>query len=282
MCLCHLVHIPTQGFVIAGLAVPLLVEEYPNISPAMQNLMTSVENHTVEEIIIVILYILIVESGFVPFRCEALGDDESCRYNVKQLRQLSVAPRSLRNSDGVYIAYFILTPFSNIKCKLVCVPLGTSLIANMYSTSTDKSFGKPINPADYVALYPTQVTFKRLKSLSREFKNEVVIPIRTVILNEVHQTSVGMFALPIEVLFKIVSYLSVNDFLKWTSTCKYLYHTFSYDDHIWKRFCSLNYIKRETGDEKETFRECFQRKIAFRKRLFRLRLQGGVSPIDCT
>lgn len=254
----------------------LLVEDYPNMSPAMQNVMSSLENPTIEEIVVLVLYILVVETGFIPFPSEPVQGDESCRYNARRLRCLSASPSRWKNKDGVYTIYFILSPFPEVMCKLVCIPVGTCFVANMYSSCTDKSFAKTINPAEYVALYPTQVTFKRLKSLSRDFKDQVVIPIRTVILNQVHQTTVGLFALPVEVLLRIIHYLQVDDFLRWSSTCKYFFHTFSYDEHIWKQYCNLKFCKHKDIGDKETHRGYYRRKINFRNRV---RFQSVLSQI---
>uniref|UniRef100_A0A1B6KWZ0 F-box domain-containing protein n=1 Tax=Graphocephala atropunctata TaxID=36148 RepID=A0A1B6KWZ0_9HEMI len=250
-----------------GVVEALLVEEYPAMSTAMRNLTSSLENPTLEEIVVVVLYILIVESGFVPFPSEPVGGDYNCGYNANRLRLLTASPKSWLDGNGVYRLYFTLVPFSESKCKLVCVPVGSCLVANMYSTCSDKTFAMVINPADYVALYPPQIIFKRLKSLSLNFKDKVVIPIRTVILNEMHQTSVGLLALPVEVLLKIVSYLRVDDFLKLTSTCKYFFHTFSYDEHIWKQYCLLKFCRPGDLGAKETHRAYYQRKINFRNRV---------------
>lgn len=263
-------------FVIAGSFGALLVEEYPNMSPAMQNLMFSLENPTIEEILVVLLYILIVESGFVPFPSDPVPGDGSYSYNAQRLKQLSARPRSWRDVDGVFRIYFTLASFVDEKCKLVCVPVGSCFVANMYSRCSDRTFALVINPSDYVALYPNQVIFKRLKSLSYNFKNQVVIPARTVILNEIHQTSVGLFALPVEVLLKIIKYLQVDDFLKWTSTCKYFFHTFSYDEHIWKRYCELKFCRpvdlQMSPHIRETYRQYYYRKITFRNRVSSLRI----------
>uniref|UniRef100_A0A1B6K423 F-box domain-containing protein n=1 Tax=Homalodisca liturata TaxID=320908 RepID=A0A1B6K423_9HEMI len=250
-----------------GVVEALLVEEYPAMSTAMKNLTSSLENPTLEEIVVVVLYILIVESGFVPFPCEPVAGDENCRYNAHRLRVLTASPKSWLDGDGVYRIYFTLAPFPEEKCKLVCLPVGSCLVANMYSTCSNKSFAMMINPAEYVALYPTQIIFKRLKNLSLKFKDQVVIPIRTVILNEVHQTTVGLFALPVEVLLKIISYLQVDDFLKFTSTCKYFFHNFSYDERIWKQYCLLKFCRPSDLGAKETHRAYYQRKINFRNRV---------------
>lgn len=237
------------------------------MSPAMQTLVSTLDRPTLDEIAVVLLYILTVETGFVPFPSESVPGDEDCGYNIQRIRSLTASPRSWRNRDGVYHLHFVLSPFPEEKCHLVCVPVGVSLLANMYCSCSRESFIMYVNPADYVALYPNQMIFKRLKSLSFNFKKDVVIPIRTVMFNEVHQTNVGLFSLPVEVLLKIISFLQVTDFLRWTSTCKYFFHTFSYDERIWKRFCLSKFLRPSDLRPKETHREYYQRKIHFRNRV---------------
>lgn len=236
------------------------------MSPALQSLASHADSSTLEEIMVMVLYLLVVETGYVPFPSDSMPGDDTCRYNSRRMKTLSPSPKSWLDSTGFYQTNFILAPYPEERCKLVCVPFGTNLIANMYCTNSNKIFACVINPSEYVALYPNQVVFKRLKNLSLNFKSQVVVPIRTVMLNEVNQTTVGLFALPVEVLLKIVSFLKVNDFLKWSSTCKYFFNMFSYDERIWKRFCLLKFYQPSV-DVKESHREFYRRKMNFRNRV---------------
>lgn len=254
-----------------GMSKALLIDEYSasDIPQPVSTIFSTLENSTIADLTVVVLYLLTVECGFVVLGTKPEPEDNICQFNVKRVRTPSCLPPGWKDAEGIYRLSFILQPFPNEICKLVCIPISNKLITNMILTgSLLESYSMIIETTDFfgkITNSPPQL--KKLKTLSKTYKDELPWRVRSSILNMKGVVNGSILGLPIEILSKIVYMLDDRSFIRFISTCNYLYNTFKNIDQIWHILYIKKFGTNETRQRSSTWRTEYQlRQIEYQKR----------------
>lgn len=240
----------------------LLIDEYSasDIPQPVSMVFSTLENSTIADLTVVVLYLLTVECGFIMLGTEPEPGDDSCQFNVKRVRKLTCLPPGWKDSEGIYRLSFILQPFPDEICKLVCIPISDKLITNMILTgSFSESFSMVVETTDFfgkITKSPPQLN--KLKILSKMYKDELPWRMRSCILNMKGLVNGSILGLPVEILLKIVCMLDVRSFISFMSTCSYLHSTFKNMDQIWHALYITKFGTNEIERRSSTWKTEYQ------------------------
>lgn len=245
-----------------GMSKALLIDEYSasDIPQPVSVLFSTLDNSTIADLTVVVLYVLTIECGFIVLGAEPQPGDESCQFNVKRIRSLSCLPTGWKDSEGIYRLSFILQPFPTEICKLVCIPVNDKLITNMVlSGSFTESYSIIVETTDFFGkITNSSPQLKKLKTLSKIYKDELSWRMRSYILNMKGVVNGSILGLPVEILIKIMCMLDDRSFVRLISTCSYLYNTFENVDQIWHTLYIKKYGAHEIQNRSNTWKMEYQ------------------------
>lgn len=249
----------------------LLIDEYSasDIPQPVSVIFSTLENSTIADLTVVVLYMLTIECGFVVLGAEPEPGDGSCQFNMKRVRKPGCLPAEWKDSEGIYRLSFILQPFPEEICKLICIPVGDKLITNMILTgSFSESYSMIVEITDFFGKITNSCPqLNKLKILSKMYKDKLAWRVRSSILNMKGVVNGSMLGLPVEILLKIICMLDDRSFIRLISTCSYLYNTFENIDQIWHALYIKKYGTHETQRRSSTWKSEYQlRQKEFKKR----------------
>lgn len=255
----------------SGMSKALLIDEYSasDIPQPVSMILSTLENSTVADLTVVVLYVLTVECGFIALGAESEPGDSSCQFNVRRVRMLSCLPAGWKDNEGIYRLSFILQPFPNEICKLVCIPVNDKLIANMILTgSLNEAYSMVVDTTDFFGnISNSSPQLMKLKTLSKKYKDELPWRVRSSILNMKCVINGSILGLPIEILLKIIYMLDDRSFVRLISTCSYLYNTFENVDQVWHSLYVRKYGTEEVQRTSGTWKMEYQlREKEYRER----------------
>uniref|UniRef100_A0A1B6C3M3 F-box domain-containing protein n=2 Tax=Clastoptera arizonana TaxID=38151 RepID=A0A1B6C3M3_9HEMI len=185
---------------------------------ALSILMKSAVNYSRHDVVVVLLYILTVETGFTPLHLYPLPFNPSQHFDIRRMRLLKKMPSEWKR-ESYYKLEFVVHNCSNSNCYLICKPIGNHLSVTMFYK--EKAFSMIFNPSRFINDNPL-FRFKDLCCLSNKFKNTVVLPLRSCILNDFGLQD-GLLSLPVELIITLSCYLNKRNLNSFTCTCKYFY-----------------------------------------------------------
>lgn len=198
---------------------PILIEDYKyEESPeSLQHLMTFFESshksQSKVDILVGIIFLLMVECGFVPSNytsCEPSFD-----FHYKRMMQLSknLPVEGPRGSDH-YCFKMVLPNLEQFEVKLVIVCVSDDLIVNCFVKGMRGHFNVLLDPLTYFTssnVNLKEVKFQHLDHLSRLIKNNVAFPAKSYILKQNGIALPCLEDLPPEVVFIIMKQLPLVD-----------------------------------------------------------------------
>lgn len=206
-----------------------LLEEYePNELPqSLKNLLeyfgtTGVELST-HDTFIVFLYILMLETGFVPRDyfddVEGNGSNDYCYHRINVMTKKF--PLNWKGDRSYYIS-FILPCLPNAICKFFCLVAGEDILATCTLQDIKIGFSYLFDPAIYIVdtNIGTKKLFQNLRGLSVKFKSEISYRLKTFMLTTNKVPHNNLYFLPIEVILHILEYVNEKDLKNFAKTCR--------------------------------------------------------------
>lgn len=243
---------------------PMLCSETEDgqVPHSLETLYQSAGCSSISDALIVLVHLLMLESGYIPQGTEA---------------KASSMPHKWRSS-GVYKLQYVHPLCEDGFAVLTCVPLGNLIIIN----ATIKVCGGiknvksvQLQPASYVCgVEPGESAasvYKDLKKLSRLFKDQLVYPLLAFTRQVLNLPDVfGLIVLPLELKLRIFRLLDVHSVLALSAVCHDLLIA-SNDPLLWRCLYLRDFrdgtVRGSDTDWKELYRKRhIQRKEAQRMR----------------
>lgn len=209
----------------------MLLEDFKNKEEprSLLNLFEYFERNKVtpnkNDILAGLVYILMLESGFVPLEHKDRCEDYNFDYQ-RVLRFSNQLPNDWKKGN-VYSYSLVLPPFAIYECKVACVTVAEDILVNCMVNNIEVGhFNTILDPLTYFLSSNTDVRsdkLQNLRCLSRLVKDEVCYPAKQAILYKNFIIASCFEELPPEIMLLIMSYLKIEDLvhLGQTSTCFY-------------------------------------------------------------
>ncbi|KAJ8940475.1 hypothetical protein NQ318_010808 [Aromia moschata] len=135
------------------------------------------------DLLVGLVYILMLESGFVPI--EQRYSCEECSFNYQRLLMFSRQLPKNWKRDSLYTFSFVLPPFQVYECSLAFVLAADDLLVNCVVKGVESGhFNTILDPLFYFTSSTTQVSTHKLQNLnqlSRAVKNSVCYPAKQIL-----------------------------------------------------------------------------------------------------
>lgn len=191
----------------------------PILDEIMQRIISEKEpnDSSQKDFLFVLLTVLMIENGMFPLDDDSEMISSIDRINYKQLTKW-------KTPLGLMDASFLLNKFEKLPLKLVMSPLGAAVLVNVIITDLDNETYSVCLPVSRYVVSPQASTipmiFRDLKHLSMLFKNKIVTPVKSRILDHCGYPSASLKGMPEEVFFKIILYLNVTDIINVAQTSR--------------------------------------------------------------
>lgn len=242
---------------------PMLCSEATDgqVPHSLQTLYHSAECTSANDALIVLVHLLMMETGYVPQGTEA--------------KAMSM-PEKWKNK-GVYKLQYYHPLCENGSSVLTCIPLGDLIVVNaMLKIASDIRSVKRLQllPASFVNFQNSENVagvYKDLQKLSRLFKDQLVYPLLAAARQALNLPDVfGLVVLPLELKFRIFRLLDVRSLLSLSSVCHDL-HTASNDQLLW-RFVYMRDFRDPAARPRDTdWKELYKKKLKQKKDALRWR-----------
>lgn len=206
-----------------------LLEEYEPSDPpqSLTNLLQYFETTGFElsthDTFIVFLYILMLETGFVPKEffegIEGNGCNDFCYDRI--IAMTKRFPSNWKGDRSYYIS-FVLPCLSDDICKFFCLVAGEDILATCTLQDIKIGFSYLFDPAIYIVetKVENRKLFQNLRGLSVKFKSEISYRLKTFMLTTNNVPHNNLYFLPIEVIFNILEYVNEKDLKSFAKTCR--------------------------------------------------------------
>ncbi|XP_030333858.1 F-box only protein 7 isoform X1 [Strigops habroptila] len=242
---------------------PMLCSEAADgeIPHSLEMLYLSAECTSATDALIVLLHLLMMETGYVPQGTEA--------------KAVSM-PEKWRGS-GVYKLQYTHPLCEEGSAGLTCVPLGDLVAVNATLKINKEIKGvKRIQllPASFVCFQePEKVAgvYKDLQKLSRLFKDQLVYSLLAAARQALNlPDAFGLVVLPLELKLRIFRLLDVRSLISLSAVCRDLY-TATNDQLLW-RFMYLRDFRDPIARPRDTdWKELYKKKLKQKKEALRWR-----------
>ncbi|KAJ6658954.1 hypothetical protein lerEdw1_019591 [Lerista edwardsae] len=222
---------------------------------SLQTLYHSAECTSANDALIVLIHLLMMETGYVPQGTEA---------------KATSMPEKWRNR-GVYKLQYTHPLCDNGFAVLTCVPLGDLIVVNaMLKITSDIRSVKRLQllPTSFICFQDSANiagVYKDLQKLSRLFKDQLVYPLLAAARQALNLPDVfGLVVLPLELKFRIFRLLDVRSLISLSAVCRDLY-TASNDQLLW-RFIYLRDFRDPVARPRDTdWKELYKKKLKQKK-----------------
>nr|XP_056703550.1 F-box only protein 7 [Euleptes europaea] len=242
---------------------PMLCSEATDgqVPHSLETLYHSAECVNANDALIVMIHLLMMETGYVPQGTGA--------------KSMSM-PEKWRNG-GVYKLQYTHPLCEDGSAALTCVPLGDFIVVNaMLKISSDLKSVKKLQllPTSFVCFQDAaNITgvYKDLQKLSRLFKDQLVYPLLAAARQALNLPDVfGLVVLPLELKLRVLRLLDARSLLSLSAVCRDLY-TASNDQLLW-RFVYLRDFRDPVPRPRDTdWKELYKKKLKQKKDALRWR-----------
>ncbi|XP_057243041.1 F-box only protein 7 [Malurus melanocephalus] len=250
---------------------PMLCSEAADgeIPHSLEMLYLSAECTSATDALIVLVHLLMMETGYVPqgIEAKAVSMPEKWRGN------------------GVYKLQYTHPLCEEGSAGLTCVPLGDLIAINATLKINEeiKSVKRiQLLPSSFICFQdPEKVAgvYKDLQKLSRLFKDQLVYSLLAAARQALNLPDVfGLVVLPLELKLRIFRLLDVRSLLSLSAVCRDLY-TASNDQLLW-RFMYLRDFRDPVVRPRDTdWKELYKKKLKQKKEALRWRHMMLLPPI---
>ncbi|NXK69350.1 FBX7 protein, partial [Sylvietta virens] len=250
---------------------PMLCSEAVDgeIPHSLEMLYLSAECTSASDALIVLVHLLMMETGYVPQGIEA---------------KVVSMPEKWRG-NGVYKLQYTHPLCEEGSAALTCVPLGDLIAINATLKINEeiKSVKRiQLLPSSFVCFQdPEKVAgvYKDLQKLSRLFKDQLVYSLLAAARRALNLPDVfGLVVLPLELKLRIFRLLDVRSLISLSAVCRDLY-TASNDQLLW-RFMYLRDFRDPIARPRDTdWKELYKKKLKQKKDTLRLRHMMLMPPV---
>uniref|UniRef100_A0A8D0H9L0 F-box only protein 7 n=1 Tax=Sphenodon punctatus TaxID=8508 RepID=A0A8D0H9L0_SPHPU len=243
---------------------PMLCSEAVDgqVPHSLERLYHSAECTSANDALIVVVHLLMMETGYVPQGIE-----------VKAVSM----PEKWR-SGGVYKLQYTHPLCEDGSAGLTCVPLRDLIVINamLIIGNEVKSVKKlPLLPASFVCFQEPEenVTgvYKDLQKLSRLFKDQLVYPLLAAARQALNLPDVfGLVVLPLELKLRIFRLLDVCSLISLSAVCRDLY-TASNDQLLWRYIYLRDFRDFVARPQDTDWKELYKKKLKQKKEISRRR-----------
>ncbi|XP_015434238.1 PREDICTED: uncharacterized protein LOC107190036 [Dufourea novaeangliae] len=206
-------HVSEVKFVVEMSTVtlePILAEDstitklVPSLEGILKDLEDSAKHH---DYLVALLIVFLAESGF-----QVSTDERSSQR--QSLRSLHIPDNWKSEETGVYDVNVELTNVPDVKCKLIAIPLGDTLILNFFPLVDNRNiYCISVQTLKYVNPFSSDLCgkYRNLKEISHRFKDSIATPVRLDVSIRAGLMCPGLQGLPVELKLKILSILDVYE-----------------------------------------------------------------------
>lgn len=205
---------------------PILLEDYKyNAMPqTMKNILTYLKNFDpnsgINDIMISLIYILFLETGFVP-REDYVECSSYSAFNYSTVKRLSLKlPKSWKSNNNLYNFIFILPLFPHQEVHLSCVVAAEDVLVNCVVNQIESDqFTTYLDPLLYFSSSQCNINsfyLQNIKHLSYIIKDSVSYNAKQVILRHNGVILECFEQLPPEILFKIMINLKIRSLISFS------------------------------------------------------------------
>nr|XP_028603327.1 LOW QUALITY PROTEIN: F-box only protein 7 [Podarcis muralis] len=250
---------------------PMLCSEATDgqVPHSLQTLYHAAECTSANDALIVLIHLIMMETGYIPQGTEA---------------KATSMPENWR-SKGVYKLQYTHPLCENGFAALTCVTLGNLIVVNVMLKIADD-----IKSVKRLQLLPTSFIcfensanvggiYKDLQKLSRLFKDRLVYPLLAFTRQALNLPDVfGLVVLPLELKLRILRLLDFRSLLSLSAVCHDLYAA-SNDQLLW-RFVYLRDFRDSVTRPRDTdWKELYKKKYKQKKEALRWRHMMFLPPL---
>ncbi|XP_076183725.1 uncharacterized protein LOC143155173 isoform X2 [Ptiloglossa arizonensis] len=183
---------------------PILVEDstITKLVPSLEGILKDLNEYaTFHDYFVALLIVFLAESGF--YESSTDRSDLQC----PRLRSLRIPKHWKSEETGIYDISFQLEAFPDVKCKLVAIPSGDTLIINFFPLMEEKTtYCICVQTLMYVNPFSSDICgrYRNLKAISHRFKDVLATPVRTDVLTKAGSMGPSLQGLPTELKHKIL------------------------------------------------------------------------------
>ncbi|CAK9812161.1 F-box only protein 7 [Anthophora quadrimaculata] len=239
----------------------------PSLEQLLEELNAKVSPH---DYIIALAIVLLNEADFHICTSSKDYDEPKCPkflyiltfvcYSKKQ-RALHIPKNWKSEETFVYEMYFYLNSVPKVKCKLVAIPLESTLILNYFPLIDGKRTYsltvqtlKYFNPFGYT---PSEI-YKNLKEISHRFKDALSTPVRSDVLISAGLIGPSLQAIPTELKLKILGMLDAYSLTR-MAQCSSEFNMLCSEPQLWKDLVYRDFPQHSC--ETECSKECYRASI---------------------
>lgn len=220
-----------------------------------------------------LVYILMVESGFVPLDHKDSCDDYNFNYR-RVLRFSKQLPNNWKKAN-VYSYSFVLPPFTLYECKVACIVVADDILVNcVVKGIEDGHFNAILDPLAYFTSSNTCIRrdkLQNLRYLSRLVKNEVFFPAKQAILRKNFIIANCLEELPPEIMLLIMSYLKIEDLVHLGQTNSFFYNLMR-TPKLWMDRLRIDFQKNLPIHTYEQLRDYYKHSLNIKNRNWHRRI----------
>ncbi|KAG5888115.1 hypothetical protein JTB14_023409 [Gonioctena quinquepunctata] len=222
--------------------LPIFLDDFWNGDKpqSLKNMLTHLENTEANvtrlDILVGLIYILMLENGFVPKESNEDSGYEN-KFDITRMLEHSKILPSGWKKQGVYVLPFKLPTFDTNECRIACYSLGDDFVINCVVKGIENGhFCTCLDPLTYYSSASNSKIFnlQNIRRLSAEVKNAICFPAKQSILLYYNIKVCCLEALPTEMIILITEYLDTIDLIHFGMTCR-KFHAVSKLTYVWIR-----------------------------------------------
>lgn len=191
------------------------------------------------DIMVIILYVLALECGFVPTYCSLDDEEVTNDFHYKRMLRLTKScAKNLNLNQNSYSFKMVLYPFPLHVCNFICTVTADDLLVNCFVRNIEEAtFSMVLDPAQHIVSSSTtllKMRLQELKVLSVEFKTQIMYPLKILILRGNNIQAKCLQDSPTEIILKIAGYLNAKSLGRFVRTCKGINEACN-NYQLWKR-----------------------------------------------
>ncbi|KAI5749291.1 uncharacterized protein LOC108252479 [Diaphorina citri] len=190
-----------------------------------------------------IFYIVMLECGFTLKESDNLPT-YNCKTIAEHLQSYESSLLIKKNN-----VYNVVMYVNKIRCNLDLLVFSNALIANLSVPQYHILKSKAYHCIDVTK-------YEQIRSVCLDLKQKIVMPVRTLALDELSTYYASLRGMPYDVLVYIIkNYLNLQDFMNLVKTCKQL-NNLVHEQTLWIHFCKRENVTLDKGENPKNLFKC--------------------------
>lgn len=262
-------------------------EEYPKSIQNILNFLEQTEPRaTRNDVLIGLIYILMLETGFLP--TDFKDDNTNSSFNLRKHLEYTKKLPDTWKKDGMYKLSFMLENFEENECVVLCSSNLDDLLINCYIKGIENGFTVYLDTLTYFSSSNVSihnVRLQHLRGFSCKVKDNLCYPAKQAILKSHFCVQECLDVLPDELILLIMGYLRTIDLVKFGITSLH-YNKIMRTPLLWFRRLIIDFgIKYNPSWQMMNFTEVMafyqeQRNRLIRNKIKRIYFNGNNNELD--